>query len=119
MIIDISQDCDYRFLEEFLFSFNFPNKEILAEQMHDAVVHKEQSAYHFAFTYEVSKESPRLPIECNGIPILIQVKTPKSLTLCEIFVQDNCVEVYRVYNIDNSELDINKIYEGISLLEIR
>ena len=119
MIIDVSRDCDYRYLKEFLFSFDFPNKDIFEEQMRDAVVHKEQSAYHIAFSYEVSKQSPRLPVECNGIPILIQVKTAEALTLCEVFVQDRCVEEYRVYNIDNSELDIDKIHEGIILLEIR
>ncbi len=119
MLIDISQDQEYRFLEEFLFAFDFPNKEIMEAQMHVATVRKEQSAYHIAFSYEVNKESQQLPNECNGIPVLIQIKTSESLTLCEIFVRENYVKEYRIYNIDNSKLDISKIYEGIISLEIR
>lgn len=113
------QDQDYIYLVDFLFSFEFPNKELIKEQMHFATVRKEQSEYHTVFYFEVSKECKCLPVECNGMPVFIQVKNPESLTCCELFVRNGKLQEYRIYNIDNSKLDIKKLHEGATFLELK
>ncbi len=116
---DIHKDPDFVFLSDFLFSFDFPNKERIMEYMNCAVIQKEQSQYHIVFRFDATKDCQRLPDACNGMPVCIQVKHQDALTCCELFVRHNCLKEYRVYNIDNSKLNIGMIHSGKAMMEVR
>lgn len=112
MIIDPHKDKEFGFLRDFMLSFEFPNKHVVQNQINNAVIAKECSAYHIAFHFSVDRKEEPLPEECNGILMLIQIKSKSSLTCCELFVANQYVREYRIYNIDASELDVSCITEG-------
>ena len=116
---NVRNDQDFTLLTDFLFSFSFPNKEQIKEYMRTASMQKEQSEYHIVFHFEATKDCISLPDACNGMPVFIQVKNSDSLTCCELFVSKNHLKEYRVYNIDNSKLNIGMIHSGKAILEIR
>lgn len=87
--------------------------------MTHAIVSKAQSDYHIVLHFEVREGCRCLPNECNGIFVFIQVRNPESLTCCELFACNNFIKEYRIYNIDNSKLDIAKLHRGKTILECR
>ncbi len=115
MIIDAIRDAEFVDLIGFLFEFDFPNKNIISEQIQKAVIKKEKSEYHIAFQFYVDATSERLPADFDGIPVLIQVRNGESLTLCELYICNQYIAEYRLYNIDTSKLDTTCLRSGEAL----
>lgn len=119
MIIDGTNDNEFKLLTDYLFSFDFPYKRIIQEQISSAIVVKEFSEYHFAFQFIVDTKQRYLPRECNGIFVLIQIKTDHSLTCLELYVSNQYVAEFRMYNIDTSKVELDCLNRGVAKLYIQ
>ena len=119
MIVDTCKDKEFIMLSNFLLCFDFPHKDIVIEQIMHSVVCKDSSEYHIAFQFFVDTKQTCLPKECNGILIMIQVKTDFSLSCCELYVSNQYVSEYRMYNIDTSKIDLSCLEHGTIIVETK
>lgn len=113
MIIDIAQDKDFVALKDFLFSFDFSNKEIVWKQMKTAITDKTQTEYFIAFRFYVDTLYDPLPVQFCGLPIVIEVVNGNDdHTMCELFVSNRYIVEYRLYNINCTKLNMDNFWKG-------
>ena len=117
MTIDIEHDKEFARLIDFLFSFDFSCKDIIWNQIKTAIIDRQQSEYHVAFRFFVDTTQECLPASFCGIPVTVEVRNGKDLTMCELFVSRRYIVEYRLYNINGTRLNMDSFWEGVPYYE--
>ena len=112
MIINQNEDIEYGKLIKFLFSFDFSNKDILRNQIQQAVVDIQRTEYSIVYRFFVNSISKPLPDFFNGMPISIDVNLEKEFICCELFVAHGYIMEIRIYCINGSKLSMDNFWKG-------
>lgn len=118
MLIDSDEDFTFRFFREYVLSADFPCKNIVIEQMETASVDMEVSDYCVVFTFSVDPTCARLPVKNRGILVCIQEKNQESLTMTELFIENQQILELRTYNITCDRLNWRELGKGTQFLDL-
>ena len=118
MLINTVTDPVFRFFKEYLLSADFPCKDIVVQQMENDSVDMEISDYCVVFTFSVDPTCARLPVKNRGILVCIQEKNQESLTMTELFVENQQILELRTYNITCDRLNWRELGKGTQFLDL-
>jgi len=112
MIINKDEHKEFSKLMEFIFSFDFSNKDILRNQIQQAVVDTQRTEYSIVHRFFVNSISKPLPDFFNGMPISIDVNLESEFICCELFVAHGYIMEIRIYSINGNKLSMDNFWKG-------